>query len=190
MSGYVWEDAKDQESGKYNISTGNGYYNEGTDDKLIPNVGITMYEVINLGRLNQDGSYNTEYDNYDYYYKVPQEYYNYNDSSKEAYTITGGKSGTSEVESSDSDSGNGNYYIYGFLPGDYVLRFDYGTKKDSQDVKYSSNENAESQQATIDTIKYNGQDYENTKFMGDLSEKSGTEIFRLNRKNNNWWNRH
>ena len=50
MSGYVWEDTKDQESGKYNISTGNGYYNEGTDDKLIPNVGITMYEVINLGR--------------------------------------------------------------------------------------------------------------------------------------------
>ena len=175
MSGYVWEDTKDQESGKYNISTGNGYYNEGTDDKLIPNVGITMYEVINLGRLNQDGSYNTEYDNYDYYYQVPQEYYNYNDSSKEAYTITGGKSGTSEVESSDSDSGNGNYYIYGFLPGDYVLRFDYGTKADSQDVKYSSNENAESQQATIDTIKYNGQDYENTKFMGDLSEKSGIE---------------
>ena len=48
-----------------NRITGNGYYNEGTDDKLIPNVGITMYEVINLG---QDGSYNTEYDNYDYYY--------------------------------------------------------------------------------------------------------------------------
>lgn len=175
MSGYVWEDTKDQESGKYKISTGNGYYDEGTDDKLIPNVGITMYEVINLGRLNEDGSYNTEYDNYDYYYQVPQDYYNYNDHSKEAYTMTGGKPGTSEVESTDSNSGNGNYYIYGFLPGDYVLRFDYGTKKDSQDIKYSSNENAESQQTTIDTIKYNGQDYENTKFMGDLSEKSGIE---------------
>lgn len=177
MAGYVWEDTKDQEAGKYEISTGNGYYDEGSDDKLIPNVGITMYEVINMGRLNEDGSYNLEYDNYDYYYQVPQEYYNYNSLGESAYTIEGGKAETSEVESTESATENGNYYIYGFLPGDYVLRFDYGTKGDGNtDVKYTANENAEPQTPeTINIVKYNGQDYENTKFMGDLSEKSGKE---------------
>ena len=174
MTGYVWEDKKDKEAGKYNIKTGDGYY--GGSDTLIPNVGITMYEVINMGRLNEDGSYNTQYDNYDYYYQVPEEYYNYNNHAQSAYTISGGKSGTSLVESTENASAtNGNYYIYGFLPGDYILRFDYGTKADSTDKKYSSNENAESQESTINIVKYNGQDYENTKFMGDLSEKSGKE---------------
>lgn len=180
MYGYVWEDKKETEVGGSNgaskIKVGNGYYDNG--ENLIPNVGITMYEVINMGRLNSDGTYNTEYDNYDYYYQIPQEYYNYNNPGNKAYTIEGGKANTTAVETTSSSSGygDGNYYIYGFLPGDYILRFDYGTKGDGNtDIKYSTNQNAESQQSSINIVKYNGQDYENTKFLGDLSEKSGEE---------------
>lgn len=180
MYGYVWEDKKETEVGGSNggskIKVGNGYYDNG--ENLIPNVGITMYEVINMGRLNSDGTYNTEYDNYDYYYQIPQEYYNYNNPGNKVYTIEGGKANTTAVETTSSSSGHGdgNYYIYGFLPGDYILRFDYGTKGDGNtDIKYSTNQNAESQQSSINIVKYNGQDYENTKFLGDLSEKSGEE---------------
>lgn len=176
MYGYVWEDKKETDAGGSKIKVGNGYYDNG--ENLIPNVGITMYEVINMGRLNSDGTYNTEYDNYDYYYQIPQEYYNYNNPGNKAYTIEGGKANTTAVEttSSSSEHGDGNYYIYGFLPGDYILRFDYGTKGDGNtDIKYSTNQNAESQQSSINIVKYNGQDYENTKFLGDLSEKSGEE---------------
>lgn len=180
MYGYVWEDKKETEVGGSNgaskIKVGNGYYDNG--EELIPNVGITMYEVINMGRLNSDGTYNTEYDNYDYYYQIPQDYYNYNNPGNSAYTIEGGKANTAAVETTSSSSGHGdgNYYIYGFLPGDYILRFDYGTKGDGNtDIKYSTNQNAESQQSSINIVKYNGQDYENTKFLGDLSEKSGEE---------------
>ena len=176
MYGYVWEDKKETDAGGSKIKVGNGYYDNG--ENLIPNVGITMYEVINMGRLNSDGTYNTEYDNYDYYYQIPQEYYNYNNPGNKAYTIEGGKANTTAVETTSSSSGHGdgNYYIYGFLPGDYILRFDYGTKGDGNtDIKYSTNQNAESQQSSINIVKYNGQDYENTKFLGDLSEKSGEE---------------
>lgn len=176
MYGYVWEDKKETDAGGSKIKVGNGYYDNG--EELIPNVGITMYEVINMGRLNSDGTYNTEYDNYDYYYQIPQEYYNYNNPGNKAYTIEGGKANTTAVETTSSSSGHGdgNYYIYGFLPGDYILRFDYGTKGDGNtDIKYSTNQNAESQQSSINIVKYNGQDYENTKFLGDLSEKSGEE---------------
>lgn len=176
MYGYVWEDKKETDAGGSKIKVGNGYYDNG--EELIPNVGITMYEVINMGRLNSDGTYNTEYDNYDYYYQIPQDYYNYNNPGNSAYTIEGGKANTAAVETTSSSSGHGdgNYYIYGFLPGDYILRFDYGTKGDGNtDIKYSTNQNAESQQSSINIVKYNGQDYENTKFLGDLSEKSGEE---------------
>lgn len=180
MYGYVWEDKKETEVGGSNgaskIKVGNGYYDNG--EELIPNVGITMYEVINLGRANSSENYNTNYDNYDYYYQIPQIYYNYNNPGNSAYTIEGGKANTVAVETTSSSSGHGdgNYYIYGFLPGDYILRFDYGTKGDGNtDIKYSTNQNAESQQSSINIVKYNGQDYENTKFLGDLSEKSGEE---------------
>lgn len=180
MYGYVWEDKKETEVGGSNgaskIKVGNGYYDN--EENLIPNVGITMYEVINLGRANSNENYNTNYDNYDYYYQIPQEYYNYNNPGNKAYTIEGGKANTTAVETTSSSSGHGdgNYYIYGFLPGDYILRFDYGTKGDGNtDIKYSTNQNAESQQSSINIVKYNGQDYENTKFLGDLSEKSGEE---------------
>ena len=181
MYGYVWEDKKETEVGGSNgaskIKVGNGYYDNG--ENLIPNVGITMYEVINLGRTNSNENYNTNYDNYDYYYQIPQEYYNYNNPGNSAYTIEGGKASTTEVETTSSSSGHGdgNYYIYGFLPGDYILRFDYGTKGDGNtDLKYSTNESGQPQDATqINIVKYNGQDYENTKFLGDLSEKSGEE---------------
>lgn len=176
MYGYVWEDKKETDAGGSKIKVGNGYYDNGED--LIPNVGITMYEVINLGRANSSENYNTNYDNYDYYYQIPQEYYNYNNPGNSAYSIEGGKANTTAVETTSSSSGHGdgNYYIYGFLPGDYILRFDYGTKGDGNtDIKYSTNQNAESQQSSINIVKYNGQDYENTKFLGDLSEKSGEE---------------
>lgn len=178
MYGYVWEDKKETDAGGSKIKVGNGYYDNG--EELIPNVGITMYEVINMGRLNSDGTYNTEYDNYDYYYQIPQDYYNYNNPGNSAYTIEGGKANTAAVEttkpSTKSSNPKPNYYIYGFLPGDYILRFDYGTKGDGNtDIKYSTNQNAESQQSSINIVKYNGQDYENTKFLGDLSEKSGEE---------------
>lgn len=178
MYGYVWEDKKETEVGGSNgaskIKVGNGYYDNG--EELIPNVGITMYEVINLGRANSSENYNTNYDNYDYYYQIPQIYYNYNNTGGHAYEITGEKSGTTAVETTKPRTPQPNYYIYGFLPGDYILRFDYGTKGDGNtDIKYSTNQNAESQQSSINIVKYNGQDYENTKFLGDLSEKSGEE---------------
>lgn len=176
MYGYVWEDAKNSNAGKYNIKTGDGYY--GTGDKLVGNVGITMYEVINMGRLNKDGSYNTEYDSYDYYYQIPQDYYNYN-SLKSAYSITTGeKANTTAVESKKSliENVEGNYYIYGFLPGDYILRFDYGTKGTGEkEIIYSTSEDGNIIENEKSIIKYNGQDYENTKFLGNLSEKTGVE---------------
>lgn len=178
MYGYVWEDKKQTDAGGSKIKVGNGYCDNGED--LIPNVGITMYEVINLGRANSSENYNTNYDNYDYYYQIPQNYYNYNNTGGHAYEITGEKSVTTAVEttkpSTDTSNPKPNYYIYGFLPGDYILRFDYGTKGDGNtDIKYSTNQNAESQQSSTNIVKYNGQDYENTKFLGDLSEKSGEE---------------
>lgn len=176
MTGYVWEDKKNVDAGKNGIKTGDGYADNG--ETLIPNVEVTMYEVINLGRLNEDGSYNRQYDNYDYYYQVPQDYYNYNNKGSSAYTIDGSAENTTAVKTSSGKVADGeNYYIYGFLPGDYILRFDYGTEGEegNTEQKYSTNEKGESQETTIGTVKYNGQDYENTKFMGDLSEKSGKE---------------
>lgn len=176
MTGYVWEDKKNVDAGKNGIKTGDGYADN--EEILIPNVEVTMYEVINLGRLNEDGSYNTQYDNYDYYYQVPQDYYNYNNKGSSAYTIDGSAENTTAVKTSSGKVADGeNYYIYGFLPGDYILRFDYGTEGEERNTekKYSTNEKGESQETTIGTVKYNGQDYENTKFLGDLSEKSGKE---------------
>lgn len=177
MYGYVWEDIKNTETGSYGIKVGNGSYD--SEDKLIQNVEVTMYEVISLGKLNSDGTYNSTYDSFDYYYKVPIDYYNYkcNSDSKNAYNMDGSdlinkdtvKTSSSEVQNVDGDTVQGNYYIYGYLAGDYILRFDYGTSNsiDTKETNYYSNADGSANKNEIDNnvSKYNGQDYENTKFL-------------------------
>lgn len=177
MYGYVWEDIKNTETGSYGIKVGNGLYD--SEDKLIQNVEVTMYEVISLGKLNSDGTYNFTYDSFDYYYKVPIDYYNYkcNPDSKNAYNMDGSdlinkdtvKTSSSEVQNVDGNTVQGNYYIYGYLAGDYILRFDYGTSNsiDTKETNYYSNADGSANKNEIDNnvSKYNGQDYENTKFL-------------------------
>ena len=171
MYGYVWEDTKDKDTGQYSIKTGNGYYNSDTD-KLVPNVKVSMYEVINLGKFNTNGSYNSNYDSFDYYYKVPDEYYNYSskkatDSSDTEVVLTA----DAKEKNLDGNEVDGNYYIYGFLAGDYVLRYDYGTEKDgNKETQYSLNSEGAPTSSQVDIVKYNGQDYENTGFLGEIGE--------------------
>ena len=171
MYGYVWEDTKDKDTGQYSIKTGNGYYNSDTD-KLVPNVKVSMYEVINLGKFNTNGSYNSNYDSFDYYYKVPDAYYNYStkkatDSSGTGVVLTA----SAKKKNVDGNEVDGNYYIYGFLAGDYVLRYDYGTKKDgNQETQYSLDSDQNVISSQVEIVKYNGQDYENTGFLGEIGE--------------------
>ena len=173
MYGYVWEDIKNTETGSYGIKVGNGSYD--SEDKLIQNVEVSMYEVISLGKLNSDGTYNSTYDSFDYYYKVPTEYYNY--GSKNAYNIDASnsenddivKTSSSDVQNIDENTVQGNYYIYGYLAGDYILRFDYGTSNsiDTKETTYYSDANGSANKNEINNnvSKYNGQDYENTQFL-------------------------
>ncbi len=158
VSGIVFEDEKNQdlqvdtvdfagneEPGKtQNIKVGDGEYNTG--EKGIKNVDVSLYEVINLGSID-DKTLN-DYAGLEYYYKVP------------GYDVT--------------TDNNGNYLIDGFLTGDYVLRFDYGIRSDDTATVYSR-EKPEGE--TKDIIKYNGQDYENTGFLGDkLFDKDGNNL--------------
>lgn len=173
MYGYVWKDIKNVETGSYGIKVGNGSYDSG--ETLVQNVEVSMYEVISLGKLNSDGTYNFTYDSFDYYYKVPTEYYNY--GSKNAYNIDASKSenddivktSSSDVQNIDGNTVQGNYYIYGYLAGDYILRFDYGTSNsiDTKETTYYSDANGSANKNEINNnvSKYNGQDYENTKFL-------------------------
>lgn len=132
-----------------------------------------MYEVINLGKLNSNGTYNASYDSFDYYYKVPSEFYNYsatNAYSMQSENAAGSKTvvtSKNNVTDIDRNMVNGNYYIYGFLAGDYILRFDYGTKtsKDTDATIYSTDQNGETTTRQEQVSVYNGQDYENTKFL-------------------------
>ncbi len=170
MYGYVWKDDKNVETGSYGIKVGNGLYDSG--EELIQNVEVTMYEVINLGKFNNDDSYNSAYDSFDYYYKVPTEFYNY--STKNAYSTGNTDSSGNAVKTLSTKAKNidgtyieGNYYIYGYLAGDYILRFDYGTtsSKDTDATIYSTDQNGETTTRTEKVSTYNGQDYENTKFL-------------------------
>lgn len=170
MYGYVWKDNKNVDTGSYGIKVGNGLYDAG--EELVQNVEVTMYEVINLGKFNNDGSYNSAYDSFDYYYKVPTEFYNY--STKNAYNTGNTDSSGNAVKTLSTKAKNidgtyieGNYYIYGYLAGDYILRFDYGTKssKDTDATIYSTDQNGETTTRTEKVSTYNGQDYENTKFL-------------------------
>lgn len=170
MYGYVWEDEKNIDAGT-EIKVGNGTYEVG--EKKIENVEASMYEVINLGKLNSNGTYNASYDSFDYYYKVPSEFYNYsatNAYSMQSENAAGSKTvvtSKNNVTDIDGNMVNGNYYIYGFLAGDYILRFDYGTKtsKDTDATIYSTDQNGETTTRQEQFSVYNGQDYENTKFL-------------------------
>lgn len=151
-SGYVWEDKKSQELDKYNLSVGDGYYNS-SNEKLISGVKVSLYEVINLGTFGSNGVYDGQYDGMDYYYKVPDTWYSISNggiTSGDAKVKIGGTNSSTEYD--------GNYAISGFLAGDYVVRFDYGvTAGDGEEEN---------------VYTYNGQDYENTRFMAELSDDS------------------
>lgn len=164
MYGYVWEDNK-TENTSYNIKVGNGYLDDG--ENLIPNVEVSLYEVINLGKLNSDGNYDGTYDGLEYYYKVPNEFYNL--PKIDSTGINGDSNITKTIAGKEKDiDGNeidGNYYIYGFLAGDYITRFDYGKNADDTSTIYTDR----GVSTTEGIIKYNGQDYENTRFLAELT---------------------
>ena len=150
MTGTVWEEKKNKDLEKYGIKTGDGLYKPEDEEKGIPNVEVSMYEVINLGKFNTPENYNMEYDSYDYYYRVPSVFYG----------------GPVLTES------NGTYKLDSFLAGDYVIRFDYGKHKDQS---YDFVKQTELESGELNIYKYNGQDYENTKFLtgheGALNDK-------------------
>lgn len=165
MYGYVWEDKKTEDVGSYELKVGNGYKDSG--ENLVPNVEVSLYEVINLGQLNANGYYNATYDGLEYYYKVPNQFYNL---PKTGSTGINGNpditmTSASEVNDIDGHRVNGNYYLYGFLAGDYVTRFDYGKHADSRETIYTDVGISTEE----DVIKYNGQDYENTRFLAELT---------------------
>ena len=144
MTGVVWDDEKTVDV-DFQTKVADGYF---SSEKGIAGVEVSMYEVINLGKLQPDGSYNTDYDNYDYYYRVPNEFYN---------------NGSGMIQTDD----NGRYTLKGFLPGDYILRFDYGKNTD-QNYDFEKLEEVDGEPFNI--YKYNGQDYENSKFMAGYNE--------------------
>lgn len=151
-SGYVWEDKKSQELDKYSLSVGDGYYNS-SNEKLISGVKVSLYEVINLGTFGSNGVYDGQYDGMDYYYKVPDTWYSISNGG-----ITSGDAKVKIDGTNSSTEYDGNYAISGFLAGDYVVRFDYGvTAGDGEEEN---------------VYTYNGQDYENTRFMAELSDDS------------------
>lgn len=166
MYGYVWEDNKSEDAESYSIKVGNGYRDSG--ESLISGVEVSLYEVINLGDVNSSGAYDGTYDGLEYYYKVPNQFYNLPKSSSTG--INGNTeptmSSSSEVNDINGNRVNGNYYIYGFLAGDYVVRFDYGKYADDTATVYTD----VGVSSTEDIIKYNGQDYENTRFLAELTQ--------------------
>ncbi len=150
MYGYVFEDKKGDPDQATGLKMGDGLYASG--DVLVPEVKVSMYEVITLNDINKGNE--IKYDDLEYYYEVPQACYN-----KGAEIIT-----TKDV------GNNGNYRINGYLAGDYVLRFDYGTRTDATETLYTTNENGDVvPENNVPIIKYNGQDYENTAFLAGVT---------------------
>ncbi len=171
MYGYVFEDKKNLES-NYDLTngeklkTGNGIFDG--EDILVNDVKVSMYEVINLAEVG-DGTGDIKYNDLEYYYEIPSEFYNNGNGS----VLTS----NTKVNDIDGNQVQGNYYLYGFLAGDYVLRFDYGTKSDSKGTIYSTDENGNIITSEgNDIIKYNGQDYENTAFLSETTYGSYSAI--------------
>ncbi len=162
MFGYVFEDKKDKGLGKYDLKVGNGIYDSG--EYLIPNVKVSMFEVISLADCNHalEEKANIALNDLEYYYEIPQDFYNEGN----------------EVLTGNVPAGvEGNYHIKGFLPADYVLRFDYGINSDDKANLYSIDEYGnEITESDVPIIKYNGQDYENTSFLSETTYGTGSAI--------------
>lgn len=158
MWGVVWEDKK-QEELDYGIKAGDGIFN---GENTIDGIEVSLFEVINLSEVNSGGDYSGDYDGYEYYYKVPSQFYNFPQGSQN------GNDGTGAVITGGSIVGQGNWYIYGFLAGDYTIRFDYGKNTDANCTIYKNDGSS----STEEIIRCNGQDYENTRFMGNYLEDS------------------
>ncbi len=160
MYGCVFEDKKTKDLGSYGVNVGDGIYKSG--DVLVPKVKVSMFEVISLadctGVLTDDISLN----DLEYYYEVPIDFYNIDEGEV--------------ITTASSNSKGGNYYIKGFLPADYVLRFDYGTQADSNADLYSIDKDGKiNTESDADIIKYNGQDYENTSFLSNITYTNKSE---------------
>ena len=153
MWGVVWEDKKSEDV-DYDAKVGDGVYN---GEDAVDGVEISLFEVINLSEVNSAGSYAGDFDGYEYYYKVPNQFYNFPEGSQN------GNDGTGPVVTGSSTRGDGNWYIYGFLAGDYTIRFDYGKNTDQNCVIYKNDGSSSSEEI----IRRNGQDYENTRFLGN-----------------------
>lgn len=157
LTGIVFEDKKtkilnghptdidgvEDSSETFEVKVGDGRFNGG--DKGVEGVEVSLYEVINLGEL--DNNVSGTYAGLEYYYRVPDEFY-------------GGAIKT---------GADGRFKMDGFLAGDYIVRYDYGKNADEKSVGVNTIYNLSNPDGdnSKDIIVYNGQDYENTGFLGD-----------------------
>lgn len=160
LTGLVFEDKKTEEltgnpanmegtvdsTETFKVKVGDGKFDSAQTDIGVKNVEVSLYEVINLGELDDNTA--GSWAGLEYYYKVPDVFY-------------GGPQKTGD---------DGTYKLDGFLAGDYVVRFDYGKNADAKSeganiIYDTQNPNGDTSK---DIVKYNGQDYENTKFLGEF----------------------
>lgn len=143
LNGVVWEDARSD------YGEGDGVYVENSDDKVIPNVDVTMVEKINVTqddiqrikdyiRDNQTSLTDTQIAQFNALTTMEHEFeYVWPNDTFEGFV-------SKTVSGSD-----GKYEFKNFVAGNYVVRFEYGNK--------------------AETLKYNGQDYRNTAYQTGMT---------------------
>ena len=155
ISGYVWEDERDQrkiEDGVY--STGNGK-REGSEH-LVNGVVVQLVEIITDVNGNKVGEY------------IWQEMlsggtsYKYMDISGQIIDVDYGTEANGTLSRED-----GKYIFTNFVPGDYIVRFKYGTDERTIDPKRNTSGKS-----------YNGQDFKSTVYL--LGDNVDREWYDLN----------
>ena len=152
--GTVWEDERDSGKIKSNqYSTGNGVRDGG--EQGVDGVIVQLVEIINDINGNKVGEY------------IWQEMlsggtaYSYMNISG---TLLDGDYGQAKTEKL-SGMEPGEYYFEGYVPGDYIVRFIYGSDERTINANYNNGKS------------YNGQDYKSTVYLlGDDVDREWYDV--------------
>lgn len=143
LNGVVWEDARSD------YGEGDGVYVENSDDKVIPNVDVTMVEKINVTQDDIQRIKDYIRDNQTSLTEAQINQFNALTTMEHEFEYVWPNDTFEGFVSKTVSGSDGKYEFRNFVAGNYVVRFEYGNK--------------------AETLKYNGQDYRNTAYQTGMT---------------------
>ena len=154
LNGHVWDDSRSENVGNPTQYVGNGLMNNGKADDIVKK--NELVPIVKGEKITEEEDIAVS--------SAKAEFVEIVETAKDTYYEIIPTDMSSAYKQHTRTNENGEYTLFGYTPGKYVVRFTYGDNID-KNVAEGINETSSSGQASQeDMYLFNGQDYKSTQY--------------------------